>query len=132
MRERSLDSAPTRVPSAPLDGSSTLHATRYLGVRDSDGSRKLLEIDTTGAPAATAPWRLPTAPFQAPPAPESLGFVPSHPSTHQMDTARHMSASAASIDPASVRLPRQPWPKEADISVKYPRSSTDVTRMLRS
>jgi len=56
---RTLDSTPAYCAVPPLSGSQTLHATRFLGVRDSDGGRRLIEMDTTGAPVPTAPWKLP-------------------------------------------------------------------------
>lgn len=127
--ERSLDSAPARCPTAPLDGATSLHATRYLGVRDSDGSRKLIEVDTTGAPAPTNSWKLPTTPMEPPPLPPPLPFVSSHPSTHTQDMARNIAASASELaDPAvtsrhiaTSRGPRLPWPADAAISLKHRR-----------
>ena len=39
---RTLNSQPPRCPTAPVDGSSALTYTRYLGVRDSDGGRRMI------------------------------------------------------------------------------------------
>lgn len=44
---RTLDSAPMGVSTPALATATALHATRYLGVRDSDGGRRLLEIITS-------------------------------------------------------------------------------------
>jgi len=124
--ERSLDSAPSRCPTAPLDGATTLHATRYLGVRDSDGSRRLIEVDTTGAPAATAAWKLPTAPSEPPPSPSRLPYVSSQPMTRSMDLAKDMADAATLMTDtaalgATAREPRKPWPAEAKVTVKHRR-----------
>lgn len=127
--ERSLDSTPARCPTAPLEGGTALHSTRYLGVHDSDGSRKLIEVDTTGAPAATNAWKLPTEPMEPPPLPQPVPYVSSHPSTHTQDTARKVAMSASELaDPtatarhvASLREPRQPWPAAAAITLKHRR-----------
>ena len=32
----------------PLEGSTPLHSTRYLSLRDSDGARRILEVSTGG------------------------------------------------------------------------------------
>jgi len=126
--ERSLDSAPARCPTAPLDGATTLHATRFLGVRDSDGSRRLIEVDTTGAPAPTASWKLPTAPSEPPPEPNRLPFVASQPMTRSMDLAKEMADDAVNISTFSgfpggtaSREPRSPWPSNAAVTVKHRR-----------
>ena len=83
---RSLSSTPSRVPTAPLSGGQALHATRYLAVNDSDGMRRMIEVDTTGAPAAAEVLKLPTTPHPMPVPPAPLSFVPSHPTTCNMDT----------------------------------------------
>ena len=79
-------STPSRVPTAPLSGGQALHATRYLADNDSDGMRRMIEVDTTGAPAAAEVLKLPTTPHPMPEPPAPLSFVPSHPTTRNMDT----------------------------------------------
>ena len=116
---RSLNSTPMRVPTAPLDDSSALHGTRYVGVRDSDGGRRLIEVDTTGAPAATAPWKLPTMPSAPPEYPPSTPFVSSHPTTTNDDTVR--SVLSSDVEGALSPLPRSPLPPENVVSVKHRR-----------
>ena len=75
----SLESAPFSVPTTPLSGGSALHATRYLGLQASDGGRRLMEVDTTGAPAAIAQKH--PYPGPGPTAPDALTFVASQPIT---------------------------------------------------
>ena len=117
--ERSLNSSPTHMPSSPLDGSTSLHATRYLGVRDSDGSRRLIEVDTTGAPAATAPWKLPAKPPAPPELPQPKKFVSSQPTTHNVDTVR--SFMNGEVDTSLTPLPREPLPAECRVTRKHRR-----------
>jgi hypothetical protein len=117
---RTLDSAPVRCPTAPLDGGAALHGTRFLGVRDSDGGRRLIEVDTTGRPAAISPWKVPAVPIEPPAPPTPGAFVSSQPATHLMDVHRTTAASAG-FDPAATPLPRSPWPKDAMVSVKHRR-----------
>ena len=118
---RGLESSPTPCPTAPLDGGAAIHATRFLGVRDSDGGRRLIEVNTTGAPAATAPWKLPTEPLPAPELPSSVPYVSSHPASHTTDVAM-ATMKFGNIDPAATPLPRYPWPADAAVSVKHRRS----------
>lgn len=117
---RSLNSAPMVVPTSALDGSTALHATRFVGVRDSDGGRRLIEVDTTGGPAATAPWKLPTMPTAPPEYPPSTPFVSSQPATRNDDTVRSVSSGEA-FDLTAYPLPRSPLPAECVVPVKHRR-----------
>lgn len=116
---RSLESAPARCPTAPLEGGNSLHATRYVGVRDSDGARRLIEVDTTGAPAATSPWKLPTAPTPPAELPMPYKFVASQPAT----TSESYAASALNMefDPSATTLPRRPLPAENRVTLRHRR-----------
>lgn len=115
---RSLESAPTYVPSPALVGSAKLHETRYLGVRDSDGSRRILEIDTTGAPPPSA--NLPTAPAPPPEYPPSVPYVSSQPTSRNFDTIRSVMDGSA-VDFTATPLPRSPLPDSQKVSVKHRR-----------
>ena len=110
---RSLTSTPARCATAPLDGSTSLHNTRFLGVRDSDGGRLLIEV---GATRAVAP-SLPTKPTIPPPFLDAVKFVPSHPVTHNMATADATLTEATTIDP--IALPRYPWPAENPVYTRH-------------
>jgi len=111
---RSLDSMPERCATAPLDGSTSLHSTRFLGVRDSDGGRRLIEVGT-----ARAPFSLSAKSSTSRPSLRAIKFVPSHPVTHNMATADATMTEAAMIDPMA--LPRAPWPAECDVHTRYRR-----------
>jgi len=119
---RTLSSQPPRCPTAPIEGSSSLHFTRYLGVRDSDGGRRLIEVDTTGAPAPM-PYKLPTEPLPMPDAPSGIKHVPSHPLTTNMAFADAMMTETRTIDPSSTPLPRVPWPAECTLVTKHRRKT---------
>jgi len=108
---RSLDSMPARCSTAPIDGSASLHNTRFLGVRDSDGARRLIEVGKTRATPSFS------AKPSIPPSVNVIKFVPSHPVAHNMATADAMMTEA--IDPMA--LPRAPWPAECALCTRHRR-----------
>jgi len=103
----SLDGAPIHVEAAPLEGGSALHAQRYLGVGDADGTRRLLEIDTTGGPVLTLP-----PPYERSYTTSATAFVPSQPSTRNIDEDMNV-IEGERLDPRQTPLPRRPWPTGA-------------------
>lgn len=110
-----LNSAPQRCPTAPLDGGSSLHSQRYIGLRDSDGSRRLLDTGATAPPFALGTSD--TAPL--PPPPVARKFVSSQPTTRNTDTVRDMQAGE--VDPKASAIERKPWPAEAGVTTKHRR-----------
>lgn len=100
----SLESAPIHVPIEPLEGGGALHATRYLGVRDPDGSRRMLEMDTTGGPVLTL-----RAPYERPMTAPAVPYVPSQPRSRNMDEEVNFEVGTMIAAAASPPLPRQPW-----------------------
>ena len=129
LRSRALPRLhPARCPTAPLEGGTALHSTRYLGVHDSDGSRKLIEVDTTARRRRpTLGSCLPSRWSRHPAAARSLCLLaPVHAHAgHRPQVA--MSASeladptATARHVASLREPRQPWPAAAAITLKHRR-----------
>jgi len=79
----SLESAPKHVEVQPLNGGTVLHATRYIGVRAPDGTRRLLDVDTTGG-AAPIRARHPS-PYTLPLHPEPGQFVATQPITNHQE-----------------------------------------------
>lgn len=116
---RTLDSAPAYCATPALAGGGTMHATRFVGVRDSDGGRRLIELDTTGKPAATNPWKMPTDPTLPPEPPPSIKYVSSQPFSHHNDAER--AFLYGDVDASSTSLPRRPWPAEQAVPQKYRR-----------
>jgi len=114
---RSLNSTPTALPAPALGGSSSLHETRFLGVRDSDGGRRLLDINTTGEPTTAAVAGSAAAAQYVPQYSQRLNFVPSQPASTSVTDAEW--ALYAPIDPSATPLPRQPWPADATTPTQF-------------
>lgn len=105
-----LNSAATPCPTASLTGGSSLHSQRFLGLRDSDGTRRLLDTHVDGSPSELAPTE--TAPL--PPPPPASSFVSSQPTTRNTDTVHAMVSGE--IDPSRGVFNRVPWPEDAKIN----------------
>lgn len=100
-----LSSAPIHKEVTPLAGGTALHATRYLGVQDPDGTRRLLDMDSTGGPL---PIQVPP-PRERPRTAPAIPFVASQPSTKTMDEEANVEESLRR-DMSATPLPRRPWP----------------------
>jgi len=80
----SLESAPVHVEVPPLKGGTVQHATRFLGVRAPDGTRRLMEMDTTGGPAPIRARH--PCPYPLPDPAQSVPYISSQPISHEMET----------------------------------------------
>ena len=109
----SMTGEPITVEAEPIPGGSALHATRFLGVRDPNGTRRFVEVDTTGGPVITLPLRN-LRPQSAPAGHRTAPmFVPSHPQTRAMDEDTNVRTGVKMDLAPKPPIPRQQWPTDA-------------------
>jgi len=109
-----LHSTPQRCVTAPLLGSTVLHTQQYVGMRDPDGSRRLMEVAQAGAPP---PPELPK-PAAPPGHIEFRAYISSQPKTTSHSAQEDMDPSLINSFSGMLDDIRKPWPKEINDSTQ--------------